>query len=105
TADRRLTGRIHLVARLNDVAHHDAADRGGVEACAPQRLAYHRGAEVGCRNRLERTVEGADRGPDRTAEDDVTCAHGISPLSSTPHRVATARTAGRTRRHRRPPSR
>ena len=40
---------IHPVAGLDDVAHHDAADRPGVEPRTPQRLAHDGRAELGRR--------------------------------------------------------
>src|SRR6516164_2300570 len=52
-ADRSLSCWIHLVAGLNDVAHHDAADLRRVKLGALQRLADDGCAEVDRGNPLE----------------------------------------------------
>ena len=46
-ADRRLAAWVHPVSGLDDVAHHHRADGGRIEARAPERLAHHRGTELG----------------------------------------------------------
>ena len=78
-ADRSLPCGIHLVAGLDDVAHDDAADCPGVESRSLQRFAHHDRPQIRCRDRLQRTVVGADRGADRAAENDVIGAHRASP--------------------------
>ena len=60
--NHRLTGGIHLHARLNHVAHRRRLDLLRLEASAIDRGADRDGAEFRRRHLLQRSAKGADRG-------------------------------------------
>ena len=68
--DRCLTRRVHPVAGLDDVAHHDRADLGRVEARALEHRLDRGGAKRGSGRCLQAAAIGADGGSDRGADDD-----------------------------------
>jgi hypothetical protein len=75
-ADCRLTGRVHLVAGLDDVAHDDRPEFGRVELRAFQDCPDRGGPELGRGRALQAAAIGADGGADGMAEDDFGAGHG-----------------------------
>lgn len=76
--DRRLSGHIHAIAGLHDVAHHDGIHPGRVEAGAAQYGGDGMCAQCGCRCCLERSTETGDGAAHGGTDDDV-FAHDVCP--------------------------
>ena len=66
--DGSLSSRIHLGARLHDVAHDNRFHLIGTELRANNRGANRDSAEIGSRHVLEAAAKGADRGANRFCE-------------------------------------
>ena len=77
--DGRLPGRIHLVAGLDHVAHHDRLDLGMVELGPREYGADRRRAKLRGRRLFQSAAECADGGADRSGEDDGTVWHDQPP--------------------------
>jgi hypothetical protein len=76
----RLPGRIHLIARLDHVSHHDRLDLGMVELGAREHGAHRRRAQLGGRRLVQSTAECADGGAKRRRENNVTVWHEMGLL-------------------------
>jgi hypothetical protein len=70
-----LPRRVHAVAGLDDIAHHDRTNGLGGDPAAPQGFADDRGLKLGDWDGLERTILGDDDGANGLTEDDVWLAH------------------------------
>ena len=76
----RLPGRIHLVARLDHVAHHDRLDLGMVELGPREHGAHRRRAKLRGRRLFQSAAECADGGAKRRRENDRLLWHDRTPI-------------------------
>ena len=82
--DGGLPRRIHFVAGLDHIAHHDCSDFRRIEFRAGQhRLDGHR-AQVRRRYGFQAPVIGSDRGPHGFTKDDFTRGHFFTPFEHSP---------------------
>jgi hypothetical protein len=70
-----LPGRIHLGARLHDIAHDNRFHLIGAEFRASNRGADRDSPEIGRRHVLQAAAKGADRGANRFGKNDCTRCH------------------------------
>ena len=68
TTDGGLSGRVHLVAGLNDIAHDDGADGLARDACPFQTSLDHRRAQFHGRRIFQSAIVGSDRRAYRRAD-------------------------------------
>jgi hypothetical protein len=72
-----LTGWVHFIARLDDIAHDDSFHLVGAKSGAGDCGVDCRRSEAGSGNVFETAAEGADGGADRFGENDCTLlCHG-----------------------------
>jgi hypothetical protein len=78
--NRSLPGRVHLVTRLNHVAHRDCLDLGVIELAAREHRAQSRCTQLRGRRLLQSTAERANGGAKRSRENYQLLWHGPTPL-------------------------
>ena len=75
-------GRVHLIAGLDDIAHHYRLDLGVVELRPRQDGANGRGAQLRRRRLFQAAAEGANWGANRSRDNNGAVGHGRSPIDS-----------------------